>query len=206
MSEFFKQPWAGRGWIGDVFIRSPEEPRYLAAKLKHKEGDLYVGLYIGRHTLMNSMAGPYVHLDMVEVKAMDRAMVVVDAEALGKDIETRGHALVYGIYFDTGKERIKAESKVAIDEVAKLLKNNSKLKLFIVGHTDDEGSIEYNMDLSSRRASAIKADLVTNYGIDVNRLGAVGMGFFSPVASNHSEKGRALNRRVELVQWRGNKY
>ena len=61
------------------------------------------------------------------------------------------------------------------------------------------------MGLSRRRASAVKADLAGTYGIDVNRLDAVGMGFFGPVTSNHREKERALNRRVESVEWRGNK-
>jgi OOP family OmpA-OmpF porin len=70
-----------------------------------------------------------------------------------------------------------------------------------VGHTDNQGKPEYNLDLSRRRAASIVAELTGKYGIAANRMDAFGCGLYSPVASNEAEAGRAKNRRVELVQW-----
>lgn len=201
---FFKMPqpvWADSGGIRDVFATNLNNQRYLAAKLTRSEGDVYAFVYAAEHTFMGSLAGTYVHLDVVEMKAMDTAMVKVDAEAMAKDISETGHIAIYGIYFDTDKDVVKPESKPSIEQIAKLLKESPDLKLFIVGHTDNKGSIQYNMDLSHRRATAVRDELVKTYAIDINRLGAVGMGFFGPVTSNKTEAGRAKNRRVELVEW-----
>ena len=131
---------------------------------------------------------------------MEEGLVTVDAEALGKEIAQSGHVAVYGIYFDSSKTDLKPESKAALDQIGKLMKDNPSLKVFIVGHTDNKGKLQYNMDLSHRRAKAVMNELVAKYGIDIERLGAVGMGFFGPVASNRTEEGRAKNRRVELVE------
>ena len=72
--------------------------------------------------------------------------------------------------------------------------------LVVVGHTDNVGSLDYNMTLSKQRAIAVERALVGDYGIAQTRLEAWGVGYLSPVASNQSEDGRALNRRVELVE------
>ena len=74
------------------------------------------------------------------------------------------------------------------------------LKVAVVGHTDNVGSYESNLDLSKRRADAVVAELVSTYGIDNGRLFAAGASFLAPIASNETEDGRALNRRVELVR------
>jgi outer membrane protein OmpA-like peptidoglycan-associated protein len=70
----------------------------------------------------------------------------------------------------------------------------------IVGHTDSQGTYQYNMDLSQRRAAAVAAQLSSVYGIQAARLSTAGVGYLSPIGSNATEDGRALNRRVELVQ------
>lgn len=201
---FFKMPqkaWIDSGWVRDVYATNLNSQRYLAVKLARAEGDVYAFIYVAEHTFMNSLADTYIHMDVVEMKAMDTAMVKIDAAAMAKDISSEGHIAIYGIYFDTNKTIVKAESKPAIDEIAKLMKETPLLKLFVVGHTDNRGTIQYNMDLSHKRAGAVRDELVSKHGIDVNRLGAVGMGFFAPVTSNKTEEGRALNRRVELVEW-----
>ena len=201
---FFTMPqpvWKDSGWVRDVFVTNVNNQRYLAAKLTRDEGDIYAFVYVSEHTFMSSMAGTYVHLDIVEMKPMETAMVKVDAETIAKDISSTGHIAIYGIYFDTDKAVIKPESKPAIDEIAKLMKEKADLKLYVVGHTDNQGAVQYNMDLSHKRATAIRDELVNAYGINIDRLGAVGMGFFAPVTSNKTKEGRALNRRVELVEW-----
>jgi len=126
--------------------------------------------------------------------------IVSDAGALSNAIRNSGHAAVYGILFDTGKWDIKPESAKAIAEVAKLLKTDPALKLYVVGHTDNAGGVESNLKLSENRAEAVKQALVRDHGIAAVRLRAFGAAQFAPVASNDSEDGRASNRRVELVK------
>jgi len=70
----------------------------------------------------------------------------------------------------------------------------------VVGHTDGQGSEQYNKDLSTKRAQAVINALVTNFGIAENRLQARGVGELVPVATNRAKEGRQLNRRVELVE------
>lgn len=74
------------------------------------------------------------------------------------------------------------------------------MNLYVVGHTDSVGEISYNMKLSQTRAEAVVKALVTKYRVTQNRLKSYGVGPLAPVASNETEEGRALNRRVELVK------
>lgn len=138
-------------------------------------------------------------LTIVE-KAVMKQEVVADAEAMARGIIQSGHMAVYGIYFDSGKSTIKKDSDQALNEIAKLLNNNPKLKLFVVGHTDSDGNLKYNMKLSDERAKAVTQILVNQYKIEKNRLNSKGLGPLAPVASNRSNDGRAKNRRVELVE------
>jgi outer membrane protein OmpA-like peptidoglycan-associated protein len=85
------------------------------------------------------------------------------------------------------------------DEIAKLLQEKPELKLKIVGHTDNKGTPEYNLDLWSRRAANVVVALTGSYGIAADRLTSEGAGLTQPIASNDTEEGRAKNRRVELV-------
>jgi len=107
---------------------------------------------------------------------------------------------LYGIYFDTAKADVKPDSKVQLDEMAKLLTTQKSLEVYIVGHTDNQGSLDANLSLSQKRADAIVAALAKEYKIDAKRMQARGAASFSPVASNSSDAGRARNRRVELVE------
>jgi OOP family OmpA-OmpF porin len=126
--------------------------------------------------------------------------VVATAAALSTGLTNAGHTVVTGILFDTGKAYVKTESAPALAEVAKLLKENATLKVYVVGHTDNVGALAANLDLSNRRAAAVAQALSAQYGVSATRLQSYGDGPYAPVASNHSEDGRALNRRVELVE------
>jgi OmpA-OmpF porin, OOP family len=138
-------------------------------------------------------------LRIVEKQGMQQ-YVTADANALGSDIKSSGHVAVYGITFDTNKSVVKPESKPALDEIAKLLKQDPALKLEVVGHTDMVGSLDANMALSRARAEAVVQVLVVQYGIAATRLAGHGVGPLAPVASNDTDEGRAKNRRVELVK------
>jgi len=169
--------------------------RYLAAKLSRDSGDAYVALWV-----YDSSYDIKTFLVVVEMKPMETGLVTVNAATLAGDISRTGHASVYGIYFDTGKADVKPESDATLKEIAKLLQQNPALKLYVVGHTDNQGTLDMNMDLSKKRADAVLASLTTKYGVAASKLRAAGDGPTAPVASNDAEDGRAKNRRVELVK------
>jgi OmpA-OmpF porin, OOP family len=138
-------------------------------------------------------------LTIVEKKGMVQD-IVANADAFLDDLKNTGHTAVYGIYFDTGKSDIKPESEQAIGEIAKLLKKDPNLKLYVVGHTDNVGGLESNMKLSQARAEAVVQVLTGKQGVAPARLRSFGNGPYAPVASNDTDGGRAKNRRVELVK------
>ncbi|MDH7511591.1 MAG: OmpA family protein [Clostridiales bacterium] len=172
------------------------EGRYLAAKLTRPEGDIYVALCMAIGWYSNAM----VQLDVIELKPMETGLVTVNAEALAQDITRTGHVAIYGIYFDAGKTDVKPESEPTLKEIAKLLQQNLELKLYVVGHTDNIGTLTGNMELSKLRAEAVVKTLISKHGIDSKRLHPVGVGPLAPVISNKTDEGRAKNRRVELVE------
>lgn len=112
-------------------------------------------------------------------------------------LDKKGFVDLYGIYFDTNKDVPKPESKATLDALVKLLQDNPELSLTIIGHTDSDGSETSNQDLSNRRSESIIKSLIAN-GIEANRLKAIGKGEKAPIASNKTETGKALNRRVEI--------
>jgi outer membrane protein OmpA-like peptidoglycan-associated protein len=118
------------------------------------------------------------------------------APALAKD----KRVAVYGIYFDFASATLKPESTPVLDEIADALKANPDWNLTIEGHTDSVGTADYNLDLSNRRAAAVRNALVTRYHISGDRLSTAGYGLTRPKASNDTPEGRALNRRVELAR------
>jgi flagellar motor protein MotB len=181
--------------VDDAFGNYGEDTRYLAAKLARAQGDVYVALWV-----YDSGFDIKTFLTVVEAKPMETGLVTVNAAALASDITRTGHASVYGIYFDTGKADVKPESDATLNEIAKLLQQDPSLKLYVVGHTDNVGTLASNMDLSRRRAAAVTHALTTKHGVAAARLSPQGAGPIAPVASNDSEDGRAKNRRVELVK------
>jgi len=172
-----------------VYEASPEE-----TWLKLEKGNKTFWIYIFAHC-----DGECYELAITEKQEMAQD-VIVKAKSLAKDIQLTGHASVYGIYFDFNKTEVKPESEPALKEIAKLLRQNPQLNLYVVGHTDYVGEFNYNMKLSQERANAIVKILVLRYGISPKCLKAYGVGPLAPVASNKTEEGRSLNRRVELVE------
>ncbi len=119
---------------------------------------------------------------------------------LGQILMSTGRYVTHGILFDTDSDRLKAESAPVIKSVAQALAANPALKLQIEGHTDSTGDVAHNLDLSKRRAEAVKAVLVSQFSVDTARLTTVGLGATKPVDSNDTPQGRAQNRRVEFVK------
>ena len=105
------------------------------------------------------------------------------------------------IHFDFDSDWIKPESYGLLDNFGKALNGGLYDAVFlVVGHTDSSGSDEYNQALSSRRANAVIHYLIDHHGIAEERLVAQGHGESSPIADNHTEDGRFMNRRVEFVR------
>lgn len=103
-----------------------------------------------------------------------------------------------GIQFEVDSANLTRDSYPVLDEAVKVLKDFKDLEVVIVGHTDNQGTEEYNLDLSQRRAETVVRYLISR-GIDDTRLKAVGMGMGEPVTSNDTEAGRAQNRRVDFI-------
>jgi OOP family OmpA-OmpF porin len=111
-----------------------------------------------------------------------------------------GRAPVYGIRFGFESDRIQDESEPVLREIAMALEQNPGLSLGLEGHTDNIGSDPSNLELSMRRAAAVKKALVERYQVDARRLRAIGYGASRPKDTNDTLEGRARNRRVELVK------
>ncbi len=174
---------------GKVTGRDDDGNLYLTVQKNNKDIWVHVSAYITSEW----------ELIIVEKAAMEQD-IVANAAALTQDIKTSGHAAIYGIYFDFGKSTIKPESESAIMEIAKLLKNSPDLKAYVVGHTDNVGSLDSNMTLSLARAEAVVQTLVAKHAIAAGRLKGCGVGPLAPVISNDNEEGKAKNRRVEIVK------
>ena len=176
-----------------------DEGRMLVGQLTQGGRTLHLLLYtsLAQNALTHRTA---TYIEIVEPRAMPTGQVTVDAEAIGQGLKAEGKIALYGLFFDTGKSEIKPDSQAQLAEMAQVLKADPKLRVFIVGHTDNVGSFEANMALSLARAQAVVAALGKSpYGIEPGRLSAKGAANIAPLASNADEDGRARNRRVELV-------
>jgi outer membrane protein OmpA-like peptidoglycan-associated protein len=103
-----------------------------------------------------------------------------------------------GVLFRSAESTLLSSAQVKLDQVADALLNVRARNLIVEGHTDSQGSISYNQDLSQRRADAVR-DYLVQRGYPADRIQALGKGKGSPIADNASPEGRANNRRVEIV-------
>lgn len=168
---------------------------YLSAEKSTADSKTYISLIVSPHS---GGDGQRARLIAVTTKAMENRML--DADKMLSSIAESGKVALYGIYFDTDSENIKDASAPTLREITRLLAENPDLNLIVVGHTDNQGSYDYNMDLSRRRADAVANSLTDDYGASSSRLRSAGVGYLAPAASNADDAGKQLNRRVELVR------
>ena len=119
---------------------------------------------------------------------------------LERALREHRRAVVYDLYFDFNSDVIREESEPTLSEIAQVMRRNPDWKLSIEGHTDNVASDRYNLELSSRRAAAVRAALGTRFTIAGSRLTTAGFGESRPQDRNDTVEGRARNRRVELVR------
>jgi OmpA-OmpF porin, OOP family len=180
--------------IGGVFfIESPNGRDNSWMKVSKEGKEIWASIE------QDNWGGNTYYLYIVEKEAMKQE-VFADAKVMAEGISSTGHVAIYGIYFEFNKSDIKTESEPAFNEIAKLLTGSPNLKVFIVGHTDNVGGVDYNMKLSQARADAVVKALTTKYKVNPQSMKACGVGQLAPVAPNKTDEGRAKNRRVELVE------
>ena len=133
---------------------------------------------------------------------MDRQAAEIKQTVPGATVIRQGEGIIVkfdtGILFDVDQTNLKPAAQSNLQNLASSLKKNSETNIMIIGHTDNTGTAAHNMDLSVRRADAVK-NYITSNGIDAARLTTQGKGETEPIADNATTKGRAQNRRVEIV-------
>lgn len=178
-----------RNSIGNNF--RDDQYTYLSAK-KHIEGkDIYVIIYV---TVYET---PLITFDAIEVQSMDEGLVSV--KDLNENLSKKGHIAIYDILFNSNTSSIKKESAEALKNIAEYLSNNKDEKYIIVGHTDNTGKFDLNIELSKKRADSVKNELVNKYNVEAEQLKTYGVGSTSPITTNLTKEGKAKNRRVEIV-------
>jgi outer membrane protein OmpA-like peptidoglycan-associated protein len=133
---------------------------------------------------------------------MDQQAEELEQNIPGATVERVGEGIqvtfASGLLFDFDSDVIRGEARENLDELAASLDEYDDSDLLIVGHTDAKGTESYNQDLSERRAASARRYL-TSRGVDGARIDIRGRGEYEPVASNETESGRQLNRRVEVA-------
>ncbi|MEZ4415915.1 MAG: OmpA family protein [Gemmatimonadota bacterium] len=182
----------GRVGRSDLDRIATQPDYYLVASRTRGSHTLYVCVLISTNQ----------DLYMVEeltVAAMEEGTVSLDLERMRSEIAETGKIAIYDIHFATGSAAIEPESAAALAVIATYL-SDAPGDFYVVGHTDDTGTLEGNLRLSAERAAAVREALVRDHGVSASRLETRGVGPLAPVSTNTGEAGRALNRRVEIVQ------
>lgn len=135
----------------------------------------------------------------IEVTQLKAELAELKASRIPVKTTERGIVVTLGdVFFAYNKADVRPRGRGIIEKLAKFLYKNPEKTVVIEGHTDSRGSDEYNLDLSQRRADAVRFLFVSS-GIDSARIQAKGMGEHYPIASNDNDGGRQLNRRVEII-------
>ncbi len=188
----------GKPLIGKLAMIQINEQDFETAKVDTSKGTYEFTSELGKKFLLNAKVPNYYpeydQIDLTNEKTnvkMIRDLYVTPIE-VGQSIKLKN------IFFDLAKATLKKESFPELDKLAKFLTDNPEIKVEIAGHTDNQGKADKNMQLSRWRARSVQQYIVQK-GIDIKRVNFNGYGLTKPVADNKTEKGRALNRRVEFT-------
>ncbi|MGO4908456.1 OmpA family protein [Pseudorhodobacter sp. W20_MBD10_FR17] len=122
-----------------------------------------------------------------------------DGASDGLQFVTKGSLVLDGLDFGSGAADLTEGRYASLAALAEWLKDNPNKIIALVGHTDTSGGLDSNLLISKRRAASVRARLIEAYGIPPSQIEAQGVGYLSPIASNLTEEGRRINRRVEAV-------
>jgi OmpA-OmpF porin, OOP family len=191
-----EQDGAHRNDMIDLLFSADDDVRYLLGELQRDNSKVDVGLMVAR----NGGHPTGVLLQIIEQGQMPTNQVTVDSAAISKGLQNEGKIALYGLQFASDSADLQANSDDTLKQMSDVLHQQPALKVYIVGHTDDSGTLEHNLVLSQHRAESVVKALTSRFGIAAARLAAKGLASYAPVASNHSEPGKAKNRRVEMVE------
>jgi hypothetical protein len=188
--------------VQPVLIPMLLNDRRVALRAIHARGD--IGGSPAELYILDDGGNPLVLRWTHEGMKSEVIKISFPAETVARHIEdalkTDGRADVYGIYFDFARATLRPESEAVLEEIADLMRRNSQWRLSINGHTDNIGGNASNIELSKRRAEAVRRALVERHGIAAARMTTGGFGAANPAETNDTIAGRARNRRVELVR------
>lgn len=196
---------------GEVVQKNTQEPVAATVELKNMETKkvtlVPVDLETGRYAAVLPFKNDYLLTVKQPDYVYESVYISVDDTTFQKpatvdvqlqQIQEGQSYQLKNIYFEYDSDKLTAQSLFILDEFADFLRDNPTLRISIEGHTDNIGSAEYNIDLSTRRAQSVYLYLISK-GISADRLQYKGYGFSRPIASNDTEEGRAMNRRTEFV-------
>ncbi len=143
--------------------------------------------------------GSYMHNPDGKTMAIKNIRIAEGGKKLYDRVMADGKFVTRGILFDVNKATLKPSSMGVINEVAKMMQEHTDLKFIIEGHTDSDGEEAHNLQLSEKRAAAVK-EALKNSGVGASRLQVKGMGETVPVSDNSTPEGKANNRRVEFLK------
>lgn len=178
------------------------DPRYVLMRRGDDLAAVYAavngaGTYGNISEALKNRVG--VLVEIVETGARENRMVTTSAAAIGEGLGSDGRVVLEGIFFDFDQATIKPESREQLEEMRAFMAANPGLSVWIIGHTDSRGALDYNLRLSEARAEAVRAALA-DLGVEPGRMQARGLGPLAPRATNRTDAGQALNRRVEMVE------
>lgn len=194
-----------RKFLSNAMFSKIIDPRYAVLKKGDAGYETYIAVFAAQNSggsfgdvskALRSRVG--ILLEVVEPGLREEKIVTLTANEIGDSLDAAGRVAIYGVYFDFDKATIKAESEPQLAQMIAYLNNDKASRVYVVGHSDNKGELDYNLKLSAARAKSVVAALVAA-GVDAARLGAKGVGPLAPLTSNATEMGQAKNRRVELV-------
>lgn len=206
----------GEAWVhggtggGNASKEMSHEPKNKFVTCRFMVDGKYIKAYINSERLANVpnanlFRGDSLIIDVPGTSGDDQVLIsnfriAEGGKPMYQALMTNGRVSTHGILFASGSDQIEGESTPTLKQIGTMLQQHPELKLLIEGHTDNQGTAAGNQALSEKRAAAVKAYLVANYGVADARLTTKGYGQTKPVASNDTPEGRQNNRRVELVK------
>jgi OmpA-OmpF porin, OOP family len=184
--------------MNDIIYPNRSQIFIETARLDRPEGPVDMVLMVSGDE--GKPAGIY--LQICEAKTMITGQVTVDAKGMAQGLAQQGHIALYGIHFDTDSATINADSNPTLGEMALLMKSQPALKVYIVGHTDNTGTPDHNLTLSTQRAQAVVKAL-QDRGVPAAGMTAKGLASLAPVAPNTTDEGKAKN---DASSWSSNSY
>lgn len=175
---------------------------FLSAERKAARNPEYVTLLVSRSSLSGFVQ--LVRVGPAETRPIATAPVIAteatgEAQSLGARLESQGAVALDDLVFQTGSAQLGEGDFPSLRAIADYLAANPSALVMLVGHTDAEGSLAANISLSEKRARSVVERLIQAFGVNPAQLSADGVGYLAPRASNQTEDGRKLNRRVEAM-------